>query len=229
MKQLYIIVEGETELAFVNKLLIPYFVKEGIYTNIQGIMITMKGGGHGFNNMEHLVREIKPFLFLKNEPFVSTMIDYYGINSEKKMPNYLEYIKISNTNERIEAMENEIKFQVDKVKNSRFFIPNILKHEMETLFFANPESFEIDSLDIKNDVLGICNAFSDIEEINDSPLTAPSKRLISIYEKYNQKYQKITNGITIAELTGIEDILQKCKRFKKWVDNLIFLLKTNIS
>ena len=77
-------VEGETELEFVNKLLIPYFYTKGLLTHIQGLMITKSGGGHGFNNMEHLIREIKPIVFDKNEPVVTTMIDYYGINSEKK-------------------------------------------------------------------------------------------------------------------------------------------------
>jgi hypothetical protein len=58
MKQLYIIVEGETELEFVNRILFPYLRSRGIYTHLQGLMITMKGGGHGFNNIEHFKKTI---------------------------------------------------------------------------------------------------------------------------------------------------------------------------
>jgi CBS domain containing-hemolysin-like protein len=43
MKHLYIIVEGETELEFLNRLLIPHLEKEGLNTHIQGLMITMQG------------------------------------------------------------------------------------------------------------------------------------------------------------------------------------------
>ncbi len=226
MKHLYIIVEGETELAFVNQLLIPYFAQNELHTHIQGVMITIKGGGHGFNNIEHLIREIKPFLFYQNEPIITTMIDFYGINSEKKMPNYKQYMQIADKDKRIEAMEKEIQSQVQKIKSYSYFIPNLVKHEMETLFFANPDSFGIeDNQNIKNDIVQICEAYPNIEDINDTPQNAPSKRLMVIYEKYGENYQKITNGMMIAQLTGIDDMLYKSPKFKKWVDGLIRILK----
>lgn len=227
MKHLYIVVEGETELEFVNKLLIPYFYAKNLNTYIQGLKITMRGGGNGFNNMEHLKREIKPLIFNENKPIITTMIDYYGINSEKKMPNYSQYMLEIDTNKRIELMEKEINTQVQNIQPYPFFIPNILKHEMETLFFANPESFEIESNPkIKEKVFEIYNQYADIENINYTPQGAPSKRLIKIYEECGEKYQKITNGIDIALLTGIDEILNKCKRFKKWIDKIINIMQT---
>ena len=50
------------------------------------------------------------------------------------MPNYNQYIQEKNTDKQIELMENEINRQVQNIKTYRYFIPNILKHEMETLF-----------------------------------------------------------------------------------------------
>ena len=55
MKQLYIIVEGPTEEEFVKRILIPYFTTNGLHTNIQPILVSMKGCGHGFNNIEHFI------------------------------------------------------------------------------------------------------------------------------------------------------------------------------
>lgn len=49
MRDIYFIVEGETELEFVNKILIPYLYSRGLQCNIQGYPITMSGGGHGVN------------------------------------------------------------------------------------------------------------------------------------------------------------------------------------
>ena len=121
-------------------------------------------------------------------------------------------------------MEDALFAEVKSIRNDcSHFIPNILRHEMETLFFADVEKgFELEDVGIQKEVATICAQFSDIEDINNSPETAPSKRLIKIYEKYGKKYNKINDGVgIIAELTGIEKMLEKSPRFKNWVENLI--------
>jgi len=222
MKHLYIIVEGEIELEFVNRILIPYFIRKGLHTQIQGLMITMKGGGHGFNNIEHFKKTLKPLLFYENEPIITTMIDHYGINSEKKLPNYTHCINEINVEDRISCMEQSLVYVVNSIKEYRYFIPNIVRHEMETLLLADPDiGFQLEIDEIREDVLKICKETSNIEDINCTPEGAPSKRLIQIYKNYNKKYSKVAVGVDIAELTGIETILQKCPRFKSWIDKLI--------
>ncbi len=209
MKHLYIIVEGETELEFVNRILIPYFNAKGLNTQIQGLMITMKGGGHGFNNIEHFKKTIKPLLSYENEPIITTMIDHYGINSDKKLPNYTSCIREINVENRISCMEQSLTNAVNSIKEYRYFIANIVRHEMETLLFANPEKgFELEKDEIREDVLKICREIPNIEDINCTPQGAPSKRLIQIYKSHNQKFIKDVVGVDIAELTGIETILQ---------------------
>lgn len=222
MKHLYIIVEGETELEFVNRILIPYLISQGIQTHIQGLMITMKGGGHGFNNIEHFKKTIKPLLFSENEPIITTMIDHYGINSEKKLPNYRNCIKEKDIEKRISCMEQNLYNEVNSIKRYSYFVPNIIRHEMETLLFANPEKgFELEKDEIRKEVIAICTKIPNIEDINCTPQGAPSKRLEKIYKKHNNKYNKVAIGVDIVELTGIDNILQKCPRFKAWIDKII--------
>jgi len=228
MKHLYIIVEGETELEFVNRILIPYLIANGLRTQIQGLMITMKGGGHGFNNIEHFKRTLKPLLYYENEPVITTMIDHYGINSEKKLPNYSNCIGEINVENRIFCMEQSLLSAVNSIKEYRYFIPNIIRHEMETLLFANPvKGFELENDEIQRDVLAVCAEIPNIEDINCTPQGAPSNRLKQIYENHNQKYNKVAIGVDIAELTGIETILQKCPRFKTWIDKLFQIMIEN--
>ena len=117
MKQLYIIVEGQTELEFVNRLLIPFWVSRGLHTHIQGVPIDMKGGGHGFNNIEHFKKTIRPLLMNDDEPLITTMIDYFGINSEKKLPNYALFNKISDVEQRIRCMEDGLTEAVNSIKS----------------------------------------------------------------------------------------------------------------
>jgi hypothetical protein len=225
MKHLYIVVEGETELEFIRRLLIPYLESKGLTTNIQGLIVTMKGGGHGFNNIEHFKKTIQPLLSYKNEPVITTMIDHYGINSDKKLPNYSNCIKEIDIEKRISCMEQSLWVTVQSIKKYPYFIPNILRHEMETLLFAAPEKgFYLEKDEIKNEVLEICACIPNIEDINCTPEGAPSKRLIKIYSKHNQRYNKVAIGVDIAELTGIDEIIKRSPRFKSWIDKLIHVV-----
>ena len=224
MKHLYIIVEGPTELEFIERILIPYFNSQEIYTNIQGIPIFMSGGGHGFNNIEHFKNTIKPVLNYKNEPIITTLIDYFGLNSETKLTGFTECTQNLSVDKKIECLEFKLNEVVQKTKSYKYFIPYIQKHEMETLMFANPEiGFSLETDKIKKAVLEVSQKYKNIEDING--LFAPSKRLEEIYEVNNQKYEKIIDGIDIAELTGIEKMLEKSPRFKNWIHTLISDLK----
>jgi hypothetical protein len=223
MKHLYIVVEGETELEFVNRLLIPYLISRGLNTNLQGLMITFKGGGHGFNNIEHLKKTIEPLLYYENQPIITTMIDYYGINSEQKLPNYTNCVKEQDIEQRILCMEKSLSIAIQEIRPEyRFFIPNIVRHEMETLLFADPKKgFDLEDEIIKQAILEVIKQYPNIEDINSNPETAPSKRLMQIYAANGKKYVKGADAIDIAELTGINIILEKCPRFKKWVELII--------
>lgn len=226
MKRLILIVEGQTELEFVNRLLTPYLVARGVNTSIQPIMITMKGGAHGFNNIEHLGNTIRPLLNDSDEPIITTIIDHYGINSETKLPGYTECSKEQDMSVRLDKMETKLNEYVQRIKPYRHFIPYIQRHEMETLLFSDPENgFVYEDIRIKNEVLNLCKQFNSIEDINDTPEGAPSKRLADIYSKYQKKYVKIVDGIEIAELTTIGKMLEMSPRFKRWVEQLIEVME----
>jgi len=70
----------------------------------------------------------------------------------------------------------------------------------------------------------IINAYSSPEEINNNPNTAPSKRLLNLYEGY----EKITHGCDAAEFIGLALIRKKCYLFNKWMNTLEALSKTTL-
>lgn len=222
MKHLYIIVEGPTELEFINRILIPYFNSKGITSHIQGIPIWISGGGHGFNNIKHFENTIKPVLNYNNEPFITTLIDYFKLNSETKLPGFLESLNMSSTDKKLEYLENKLNDVVQKIKLYNYFIPYIQKHEMETLMFANPEDgFSLENDKIKKAIIEVCKQYPNVEDINGSELGAPSKRLEAIYKSNNKIYDKIIDGIDIIEFSGIENVIEKCPRFKNWIKNIM--------
>jgi hypothetical protein len=54
------------------------------------------------------------------------------------------------------------------------------------------------------------------EDINDSPHTAPSKRITHVVPSYN----KTAEGITIASDIGLQKIRQECPHFNAWLTQL---------
>lgn len=230
MKPLYFIVEGPTEVEFVNRLVIPYLIEQRqLQTHIQAIPVDISGGGHGYNNIEHFKNTIKPILSYRAEPVITSMLDYFAMNSETKMPGYTQCIESNNsTDDKIACLENSLQEQVQRIKSYRFFIPYIQKHEMETLLFANPEQgFELYSESIKQAVLDVVVEYPNIEDINSTPEGAPSKRLAAIFQDDRQKYNKVADCADIAELTGIDTMLVQCSRFSNWIEQIVQIVRNS--
>lgn len=219
----------KTELEFVNRILVPYFHSQNEFGHFQAIQIKKSGGGHGFDNIEHFKNTISPLkskLSFNNNIIITTLLDYYGINSDKKVPNYSTHIKLNNVDKIIDSLEFELKKVVEEICPNNNFIPYIQKHEIETFLFANPiASFKFENNKIGLAIQEIKNQYTDIEDINSSLHTAPSKRISKVFEENNSKYNKASDAVEMMELAGIDSILNQCTRFKKWIDLLSSKMK----
>jgi Domain of unknown function (DUF4276) len=90
-------------------------------------------------------------------------------------------------------------------------------HEFETILFADTKGFQYCfNPDICHQLSQIMAQFPNPEDINDSPLTAPSKRILGIVPEYNKPFQ----GNMIALENGLEVVLAKCPHFTNWVGKL---------
>ena len=222
MKRVHIIVEGQTEVKVLYSVLVPYIKSkiENVYIEITPI----KHSGGGMVKYSKLLPELKSHLSDK-EKIVTTFFDYYGIYEGHNYPKYKEAkIDQSNAKVGVELMENGLKEDLDSRRiNTRNFIPNIQLHEFEALLFSSDEGFEFqyDKLGILRELKDVSNRYPNPEDINDSPVTAPSKRIIKILEKYGEIYEKVIDGEAIAIMVGIEAMLEKCPRFRMWVEKLI--------
>ena len=90
-------------------------------------------------------------------------------------------------------------------------MPYIVMHEFEGLLFSDPDGFGlgIGRSDLSPKLRAIRNAFGTPEEINDSPDTAPSKRV----EVLMPGYQKPLNGVQAAQEVGLDAIRGECPLF----------------
>lgn len=106
----------------------------------------------------------------------TTMIDYYGLSTD--FP-----VLLNN-----QALQADIQVKIERLEqafgqdiNQPNFLANFIVHEYEALLFCQPEKF-IDWIDDEAPIkklLAIKAEFSTPELINNSPQTAPSKRILA--------------------------------------------------
>lgn len=215
MKRIIVICEGETEQAFCNSILYPYFLGKGYMIQAPLIKKT-KGGIVHWNTLK---REIENYLKNETKAFVTTLIDYYGLNENYHFPGWQKSLNILNKNERMELLEEGMKSDTITTYNRRF-IPYLQLHEFEGLLFNNIDVFY--QLIPQNDLIGkselqkTFEEYSNPEMINDKKETCPSVRLGRIISGYN----KIVYGNIIAEAIGLHNIRRKSPRFNNWISTL---------
>lgn len=215
MKRIIIICEGQTEQEFCNDILQPHFNQFGII--IQNPTIKKTAGG--IVNWSALKHQIETHLKLDQTAYITTLIDFYGIHANHNYPNWTQANKLTDKNIGMDLMEEAMLADIQVQLQSRF-IPYIQLHEFEGLLFCNIDvfnnGFEQNEFLDYNYLVETIDNYQNPELINDSSITAPSKRLTRIIKDYS----KITHGCLIAQEIGINKIRSKCPRFSQWISIL---------
>ena len=111
--------------------------------------------------------------------------------------------------------------------NDDRFIPYIQLHEFEALLFCGIEHLakrypgcEKRCEQLRKDLEKAGNP----ELINNSPETAPSKRIIKAIEgdkKRHYNYNKPATGKDVTKNVGMDELRTRCKHFDEWIEKLI--------
>lgn len=222
MKRIIIICEGQTEQAFCNDILNPYFSLKDIFIENPTIKKT-NGGIVNWSALKHQIVD----LHLKKDKtaFITTFIDYYGIYAHHKFPNWLESQKLIIKNDAIDLIEKGMKGDLE-IDYQHRFIPYIQLHEFEGLLFSDIQvyenSFEPNEFLDKEYLVETINEFANPEMINSGIESAPSKRLSKILKSYfsENENSKVIFGSLLANDIGLEKIRSKCPRFDAWITQL---------
>ncbi|MBE0437714.1 MAG: DUF4276 family protein, partial [Methylomicrobium sp.] len=116
----------------------------------------------------------------------------------------------------LNALSNDLQTKLGSDPLSRF-IPYVQMYEFEGLLFSDPEALA-KSIDygLAKRLMGIRDEFNTPEDINDSPVTAPSKRLKRLYPQYD----KPIHGSLAALEVGLDIIRQQCRLFDGWLTKI---------
>lgn len=224
MKYLNIIVEGNSEEAFVNDVLVKHFAALNIFVSTRKIKTgwdrvynkPSKGGLLKYIKFRNdVLRWINSD---RNRPqcWYTSMLDLYAFPEDELSPYTKAIQSIVNPYQKIKALEAAIAQDI----NHPQFIPYVQLHEFEAFLLVDPDKLitmypgsqrRIDCL--KKEI-----GNTKPEEINESSETAPSKRIIKYLPNYEG--QKAQVGPLVAEEIGLSALQSSCPHFNDWITKL---------
>ncbi|WP_017902368.1 DUF4276 family protein [Pseudomonas asplenii] len=212
MTRLILLVEGQTEEAFVRELLVPHYARLGIYLTAI-IVSTSPGYKGGVVSYAKVRPQLIRLCRQDRSAYVSTLFDLYALPNDFPGKNAPEFPTKGSGAQKAAFLEAQLALDI----NERNFIPHLLVHEFEALLFAGVEQFAQWADDVTVSALSaVMTTYTTPEDINDSPSTAPSKRVLKVMPGY----QKTFHGPLIACDIGLDVIRAACPHFHAWLGRL---------
>lgn len=217
MSRVLALVEGSTEKKFVMEVLGPYLSFKGVY-----LSATLLGRGRKMGGVGPYIRfrgDMLKAIKQGSANYFTTMFDYYALPDDwpgRRQAKKEDFKSAAGTIER--AILEDISMELGDSFNNELLLPYIQMHEFEALLFSNPVDLAASSArsDQANQLASIVEDAGEPEAIDDSPETAPSKRI----KKVAPGYQKTVNGIIAAKKIGIAEMRKKCGHFRQWLEKL---------
>jgi hypothetical protein len=212
MTRIYVMVEGQTEETFVREVLYPHFLRINKYVDpiLVSTSPTQKGGVTNYHKVKpQLIQQCRE----KRNAYVTTMFDLYALPNNFPSKEDSTYQTLRTGHQKASYLEQALAADIGE----RNFIPNLMVHEFEAILFSNVEHFSCwtDERTI-NELKSITYNYLTPEDINDSPETAPSKRILQLMPEYD----KVVQGSVIAGDIGLDQIRAKCTHFDGWIKKL---------
>lgn len=225
MARLLIHVEGQTEETFVNELLRPHLLRRG-YEQVSARLLgnarerTFRGGIRAWSTVK---KDILRHLKQDRECVVTTMVDYYALpdRGDRCWPGRAEAATASPSGRAAcveAAILQDISADMGSAFDPRRFVPFVVLHEFEGLLFSDCQAFArgVGRGELAGALQAIRDAFDSPEDINDSPLTAPSKRVEALLPGYDKPF---LGALAVIEI-GLDRIRTECPHFRAWLSRL---------
>jgi hypothetical protein len=217
--RLTVVVEGQSEEWLVSRLLGPHLAGHGVFARALVVRTRMararrpahRGGGR----WAHVRNDVRRVLQDKRGDLrVSTMVDLYGMPRD-----YPGFAAAQATHDRAERCRRVEAAMSDDVDDRRF-LPYVQKHEFEALVLCGLGHLaaHFDGQRERAAVAGLVRSVAGTlpEDVNDGPVTAPSRRLQTALPTYS----KLVHGPLVLEAVGLGAIRERCARFSEWVGRM---------
>ncbi len=225
--RLNMIVEGQTEETFVNRVLKPHLGPRSVGASAR-VVTTRKTPGRkyrgGLSTYAKARNDIILWLKQDQNPDVrfTTMFDLYRLPTN--FPGYDTAAAQDDPYQQVQTLEDAL---ADDINDSRF-VPYIQLHEFEALLLSDPGKLATQFDGSADRIIRLETAvasFPSPEHVNDNRDTAPSKRIISAIPEYEGR--KASAGPIVADKIGLPTMRSKCKHFAAWLSKLESLGETD--
>ena len=219
MVEAIVVCEGQTEETFVREVLDRALAHRSVFLQPR-LMTTSPGHRGGALSRERVVRYLRNTLRERQDIYVTTLFDLYGLPSDFPGKNSLD--GKADPIERAASIEqelHEIVVQSAECRPDRF-LPHIQPHEFEALLFSDVARFaqaEPDWQPFVGALRQVRQAAPSPEHINDGQDTHPSARLRQVL---GASYQKVLHGVAVSAQIGLEHIRAECHHFGRWLTRL---------
>jgi len=151
------------------------------------------------------------------------MVDFYGLpkQGDGAWPGRANATGLA-TQSKASSVERALLKNIVEVMGVRFnpkrFVPFVMMHEFEGLLFSDCAAFGrgIGQPNLERKFRQIRDKFETPEDINDSPITAPSKRVEDIVPGYEKP---LLGTLAVLEI-GLARIRAECPHFAAWLEKL---------
>lgn len=227
--RLLVHVEGQTEETFVNEVLRDYLLSRGaesVGARIVGNARLRQRRG-GIRPWPSVKRDIINHLREDRGCVATTMVDFYGLLSHGDGAWPGRDRARGTVQQKADCVQKGILESVVKEMgaslNTDRFVPFVIMHEFEGLLFSDCRRMGdgIGRPDLTARFQQIRDAFENPEEINDSPISAPSKRVERLFPGY---VKPIHGSLAVIEI-GLGPIREMCPHFNKWLARIETLIR----
>ena len=217
MIRIHIICEGQTEEVFINEVLLEHFSAHNIY--LTPSLIGRPGHKGGNFRFERLLQDVRNRLLGDKTAYCTTLFDFYGL--PEAFPGKVAAYSQNDYQAKARTIEAALLAELqNKLGNEvmQRFIPYVQMYEFEGLLFSDVHALAsgLNQPELINPLQSIRDVFVCPEMINNSPETAPSKRLLKLCESYD----KPLHGSLAALEIGLMTIREQCPRFNQWLSQL---------
>jgi hypothetical protein len=225
MARLLVHVEGQTEEDFVNFVLRDYLLHCG-YQSVSARIIgnaRLRRRRGGIRPWLPVRRDIINHLHEDPGCVATTMVDFYGLpqHGDRAWPGRAAAGGASGHQKASvveEALRHDLAHEMGTDFDITRFLPFVVVHEFEGLLFSDCAAFArgICRPDLEPSFSQIRECFATPEEIDDSPVTAPSKRVEELVPGYDKP---LFGALAILEI-GLNTIRAECPHFDSWLHQL---------
>lgn len=207
--RLAISVEGPTEYEFCQEVIRPHLQAFGVWAESKIVVTKRNIAGPnakgGSVSLDRVIAEVKPLLHSFDQ--VTTFYDYYGFRGR-------------DPGESADTLCHRIAARLGQPSH---LLPYVQVYEFEALLFSSPETVGdfLGCRPVATKMAEAVAACGSAEQVNDSPVTAPSRRMEQAFADHlGQRYDKKYHGPLLLMEMGLPVIRAACPRFNGWLAQL---------